>query len=67
MSLILASDVLWGRVAFVGIYLVLAICLALLPGQFIGQEGGRPRPWRNIRYWAIGIALAQLLVYAVLG
>ena len=57
----------WGKIAFAGIFLVLAASLALLPGRFIGQEGGRPRPWRNVRYWAIGIALVQLLVYAILG
>jgi hypothetical protein len=61
------ADNIWGRIAFAGIFLVLAVCLALLPGRFIGQEGGRPPLWKNVRYWAIGIALVQLLVYAVLG
>jgi hypothetical protein len=58
---------LWGRIAFAGIYLVVAASLALLPARFIGQEGARPPLWKNVRCWAIAIALVQLVVYAVLG
>jgi len=64
---LLAAGDIWGRVCFAGVFLVLAVGLALVPAKFIGQEGGRPRPWKDVRCWAIAIALAQLLVYAILG
>ena len=64
---VLAASGIWGRSAFAGLFLILAVSLALLPARFIGQEGGRPRPWRDVRCWAIAIALVQLLVYAFLG
>jgi len=66
VSLVLAAGGLWGKITFAGLFLVLAAGLAFLPGRWIGMEG-RPRPWRNVRYWAIAIALVQLLVYAIFG
>ena len=63
----LAAGDIWGRIAFAGLFLILAVSLALIPGRFIGQEGRRPRPWRDVRCWAIAIAIVQLLVYAILG
>ena len=66
VSLVLAAGEIWGKITFSGLFLVLAACLAFLPGRWIGMEG-RPRPWRNVRYWAIAIALVQLLVYAIFG
>jgi hypothetical protein len=63
---ILASGELWGKVSFAGLFLVVAAGLAALPDRWIGMEV-RPRPWKNVRYWAIAVALVQLLVYATFG
>ncbi len=64
---ILAAGTFLGKAAFAGLYLILAGGLALVPRRWLGQEGAAPPPWRNVRYWAIAIALVQFLVYAVLG
>jgi hypothetical protein len=56
-----------GKLAFVAVMLVLAIWLLLIPRSLIGQEERVPPPWRNVRWWAVGVAVAQLLVYAVWG
>ncbi len=58
---------LWGRAAFVAVFLLLLAGLALIPGRLIGQAGGAPPWWRNVRVWAIAITLAQIVIYICLG
>jgi len=60
------ADQLWGRAAFVAVFVLLLIGLILIPRRLIGQEGGAPPWWRNVRLWAIAITLVQILVYLFL-
>ncbi len=56
-----------GTAAFVAVFAALTLWLLLIPGRLIGQADGRP-PWhRNVRVWAVLVAVTQMLVYVLLG
>ena len=62
-----SEDQLWGRAAFIAVFVLLLAGLVLIPGRLIGQSEGSPPWWRNVRIWAIAITLAQILIYFLLG
>ena len=56
----------WGKVCFVGVYILLLIWLIFMPAKLIQEEPGTPI-WKRTRVWAIIIAVVQVGVYMVLG
>ena len=58
---------LLGKAAFVGVFVALLIWLLLLPARLIDQEGIRRPWWRNVRFWAVVVTIAQICVYAYWG
>jgi hypothetical protein len=52
-----------GKIAFIGVFVLLLIWLLLMPGRLIGQADGPPSWWRNTRVWAIVVTVVQILVY----
>ncbi|MGD9126949.1 MAG: hypothetical protein PVH19_06180 [Planctomycetia bacterium] len=56
----------WGKVCFLGAYVLLLIWLIFMPAKLINEEPGTPI-WKRARLWAILIAVIQIGVYAVLG
>lgn len=54
---------LWGKAAFVGVFMALLVWLLLLPARLIDQEGLRRPWWRNVRFWAIVVTIVQIGVY----
>jgi len=59
------SSASWGgKAAFMGAFLALILVLISLPRRVTG-EALTPTPWwRNLRFYAILIALTQILLYA---
>ena len=53
----------WGKVAFVGVFVLLLIWLLALPARLIGSDEGPLPWWRNSRVWAVGVTAAQILIY----
>ena len=69
---ILVSDLVfsgpvWGKAAFVGVFVLLLIWLLVLPARLIGSDRGSVPWWRNPRVWAVAVVIAQILVYLGLG
>jgi hypothetical protein len=63
--LLIAAAPAWaGKAAFIGAFLALVVVLVLLPPRLAGESAGRPPWWRNVRFWAILIALTQIALYA---
>ncbi len=54
---------LWGKAAFIGVFVLLLIWLLLMPGRLIGHADGPPSWWRNTRFWAVVVTVIQILVY----
>jgi hypothetical protein len=57
----------WGKAAFVGVFAALLVWLLLLPAQLIDEERVRRPWWRNVRFWAILVTIAQIGVYVFWG
>lgn len=55
-----------GRWVFAGVFALLTLWLLFLPGRLIGQPHGPPPWYRNVRVWALFVAVAQMLVYLFL-
>jgi hypothetical protein len=63
--LLLAAAPAWtGKAAFIAVFLALVVVLVLLPPRLAGESAGRHPWWRNVRFWAILIALTQIALYA---
>ncbi len=58
-----AGGPLWGKAAFIAVFVLLLIWLLLMPGRLIGHTDGPPAWWRNTRFWAIAVTVIQILVY----
>lgn len=58
-----AAAPLVGKAAFVGVFVALLVWLLLLPPRLIDQQGLRRPWWRNVRFWAVVVTLAQIWVY----
>jgi hypothetical protein len=58
---------LWGKVAFVSVFVVLLIWLLFLPAQLIDPEGVHRPWWRNTRFWAVLVTIVQIGVYVCWG
>lgn len=58
---------LWGKAAFVGVFVALLVWLLLLPVRLVDPEGVRRPWWRNARFWAIVVTIAQISVYVFWG
>jgi len=52
-----------GKLAFVGVFVLLLIWLMVLPRRLLRDSDARPPWWRNARVWAIAITLIQIVVY----
>jgi len=57
----------WEKPPFVGVFAALLVWLLLLPARLIDQEGVRRPWWRNARFWAILVTIAQIGVYVIWG
>jgi len=57
----------WGKAAFVGVFVALLVWLLLLPARLIDQQRVRRPWWRNARFWAILVTIAQIGVYVFWG
>ncbi|HSA01503.1 MAG TPA: hypothetical protein P5055_12275, partial [Candidatus Paceibacterota bacterium] len=53
-----------GKAAVMAVFGLLIVVLLCMPAHMTGKADGAPRWWSNVRLWAIGIALVQILVYA---
>lgn len=63
-----ASGADWmGKAAFIGAFVALIILLASLPAKMLGETDRPPPLWRNVRAWAILVAVAQIFIYAFWG
>jgi len=51
------------KAAFVGVFVVLLVWLLFLPARLIDQEEVRKPWWRNVRFWAVVVTIAQIWVY----
>ena len=61
---LLAAGGPWaGKLAFIGVFVLLLVWLLLMPGRLIGQIDRPPPWWRNTRVWAIVVSVVQILVY----
>lgn len=68
MMLATASGADWmAKAAFIGAFVGLIILLASLPARMLGETERRPPLWRNVRAWAILVAVAQILIYSFWG
>ncbi len=66
--LAVASGADWiGKAAFIGVFVALIVLLASLPAKMLGETERRPPLWRNVRAWAILVAVAQILIYSFWG
>ena len=52
-----------GRLAFMGVFVVLLVWILLMPARLIGQDDGPVAWWKNARFWAALIALIEIGVY----
>ncbi len=58
---------LLGKAAFVGVFALLLLWLLFMPSALIDREGARKPWWRNVRFWAIVVTIAQIGVYCYWG
>jgi hypothetical protein len=56
-----------GRAAFVGVFVLLLIWLVALPSRLVPPPDPSVPWWQRVRFWAIVITLAQILVYSYWG
>ena len=52
-----------GRLAFIGVFVVLLVWILLMPARLIGQGDGPVVWWKNARLWASLIAIIEIGVY----
>lgn len=62
-----ADSSLAGKAAFVGVFALLLLWLVFMPAGLLDQEGARKPWWRNVRFWAILVTIAQICVYTYWG
>jgi hypothetical protein len=62
-----SSGPVWGKAAFIGVFVLLLIWLLAMPARLIGNDRGTVPWWRNARVWAIGVVIVQILMYLGLG
>ena len=60
---LVSSGPVWGKAAFIGVFVLLLIWLLALPARLTGNDRGTVAWWRNARVWAIGVVIAQILIY----
>lgn len=58
-----ATGPLAGKAAFIGVFVALLVWLLFLPTRLIDEQGVRRPWWRNVRFWAVVVTLAQIGVY----
>ena len=58
---------LLGKAAFIGVFVLLLVWLALMPRRLLGEADTRVVWWRNPRLWAIGVTLMQIAIYVCWG
>ena len=62
-----AASPLLGKAAFVGVFVLLLLWLVFLPAGLIDEQSTRKPWWRNVRFWAILVTVAQIGVYSYWG
>ena len=60
---LVSSGPVWGKAAFVGVFVLLLIWLLVMPARLTGNERGTVAWWRNARVWAVAVVIAQILMY----
>jgi len=58
---------LGAKAAFVGVFALLLVWLLFLPTRLIDKEGLSRPWWRNVRFWAVVVTIAQICVYLYWG
>jgi hypothetical protein len=58
-----ATGPIWGKTAFIGVFVLLLVWLLLMPRKLTGEGDVRAPWWRSTRFWAVMVTLAQILVY----
>jgi len=53
----------WGKAAIIAVFALVLIWLIIIPARFIGQDQRKPPFWKNTRYWAIVVAVSEILIY----
>ena len=56
-----------GQIAFMAVFAVVFLWILFLPRNLISEEERNAPWWRNVRYWAMFVAAAQIGVYFYLG
>jgi hypothetical protein len=56
-----------GKLAVMGIYVLLLTGIVLMPKALIEQPEQQVPLWKNLRFWAALICLVQIVVYGILG
>ena len=65
LGILTATGTSAGKWVFVAALGLLLAWLVVMPRRLIGQAGGAPPWWRNVRVWAVVVTAVQLLVYLV--
>lgn len=55
------------KAAFVGVFALLLVWLLFLPANLLGPDEARKPWWRNVRFWAVMVTIAQICVYSYWG
>jgi len=63
----LGGGPVWGKAAFVGVFVALLLWLLFLPAGLVDSDGARRSWWRNARFWAIFVTVVQIGVYMLWG
>ena len=63
VAALVSGGPVWGKAAFIGVFVLLLIWLLALPDRLIGHDRGTVPWWRSARVWAIGVVIAQILIY----
>jgi hypothetical protein len=58
---------LWGKLAFVCVFVALLMWLLFLPARLVDPAGVRRPWWRNTRFWAVLVTILQIGVYVFWG
>ena len=67
VAALVSSGPVWGKAAFIGVFVLLLIWLLVMPDRLIGNGRGTVSWWRSGRVWAIAVVIAQILIYLGLG
>ena len=61
------DSLLLGKIAFIAVFAAVFLWILFLPKNLLAEEEARAPWWRNVRFWAMFVAAAQIGVYVYLG